>query len=166
MRWWYSKEEPSGPVGPARRPEPVPCAVDGCDRTARNGVHCEPHYRRILRNGDPGPAEIKKKAGNGKGGSRFTAKNGYVFVRIPDHPNAYANGVVMEHTVVMAEMLGRPLKKGENVHHKNGDRADNRPENLELWVVSQPKGQRLADQLAWARELITRYGNLPSDITG
>lgn len=57
----------------------------------------------------------------------------------------------------METFLGRVLYSHENVHHRNGDRADNRLENLELWSTSQPRGQRITDKLEWARELIAQY---------
>lgn len=57
----------------------------------------------------------------------------------------------------MAQKIGRPLLPNESPHHINGVKDDNRPENLELWITSQPKGQRVEDVTAWAEEVLRRY---------
>ena len=57
----------------------------------------------------------------------------------------------------MAKMLGRPLTRDESVHHRNGDRLDNRPENLELWSRYQPRGQRVCDKIEYAFDILRRY---------
>lgn len=90
--------------------------------------------------------------------STYVTKDGYITVFVGvDHPMAYASGYIQQHRLVMAEIIGRPLLPNENVHHINGNRQDNRPENLELWVKSQPSGQRAIDLLDWAREIVARY---------
>lgn len=84
--------------------------------------------------------------------------NGYKLIKMHGHPNSQANGWIMEHVYVMSEHLGRPLIKGENVHHRNGDRLDNRIENLELWSVMQPSGQRVSDRIKDAKRTLLMYG--------
>lgn len=64
----------------------------------------------------------------------------------------------------METMLGRPLLPEESVHHKNGVRSDNRPENLELWVKAHPSGIRVEDAVEWAKTILARYTkNLPTE---
>lgn len=65
-----------------------------------------------------------------------------------------------EHRIVMEAILGRPLHKDETVHHINGVRTDNRPENLELWGNRHPKGQRIEEKVAWCLEFLSRYGEV------
>lgn len=61
---------------------------------------------------------------------KFRNVYGYIYVKQQDHPRAKKFGYVLEHILVAEKMIGRLLKGKEVVHHKNGKRDDNRPENL------------------------------------
>ena len=89
---------------------------------------------------------------------RFLDGDGYAIICKPNHPNSKRHGRIREHVFVMSEKLGRPIKKGETVHHIYGIKDDNRLENLELWATSHPYGQRVDDKIKWAKNFLEEYG--------
>lgn len=126
------------------------CSVEGCDRKYLASGLCQRHYHR-KRNGQAENLP-DRKSWKIEGTDWYLRPDGYV-VRYP------VTGILFQHREVMKEKLGRDLLEGENVHHINGIRHDNRPENLELWVTSQPKGQRPEDLVSWAKEILSLYGS-------
>lgn len=121
---------------------PKLCSVDECERKSTSLGLCGMHRRRQL---DGEPLVRERERGDG-----YVNNNGYLIVQI-------RNRVVPAHRLVMERLLGRTLLSQETVHHKNGDRLDNRLENLELWSSSHPCGQRAVDKLAWAKEILAMY---------
>lgn len=131
-----------------------PCTVDGCDRRRYARGHCNTHYRRLLATGDARPDEpIRVVTGEGYD------DNGYWVVPVPADQRWLTGGArrAGEHRLVMARHLGRPLEADEVVHHRNGDRSDNRIANLELWSTAHPKGQRVEDKVAFGVLMLVRY---------
>ena len=140
------------------------CNISNCTREAHRfkeeyGPLCFAHAQRLRNQGDiKSNAPIQRR--NQK---RFHQKDGYITLKLPDHPNSNSNGYVMEHTFVMSQTIGRPLNSRESVHHRNGIRDDNRPENLELWTSSKHhNGSRITDKIQWALEILNTYGSDPS----
>jgi hypothetical protein len=98
--------------------------------------------RMTIEKGRGGSQIYKKKHGHGpcwKGG-RKKNPSGYIEVWMPEHPKS-SGGYVLEHRIVMERMIGRTLDKTEIIHHKNGIRDDNRPENLTIVSRNKHKGQ-------------------------
>ena len=63
--------------------------------------------------------------------------SGYEYEYIPEHPNAIKVGYVAKHRLVLEQKLGRMLKEDEVAHHINGNKLDNRAENIELMSFSE-----------------------------
>ena len=121
------------------------CSVNNCDRHAVAKGLCEFHRNRHVRTGS---TDLDSTPKRGERSSRWIGRSitpaGYVSITLPpDHPqhlwgrkpsdtSGSHSRRILEHRLVMGLALGRRVRSSETVHHINGDRTDNRLENLQL----------------------------------
>lgn len=139
------------------------CEIENCDKGSHSrgevdGIKiwlCVGHHVRLKRGQDP-KIPIGGLFLNGKWGNWHKSSGGYIRrTRVDENGNVVGQ---MQHRLVMEQHLNRKLLSHENVHHINGQRDDNRIENLELWSRSQPSGQRITDKIEWAKIFLAQYG--------
>ena len=114
----------------------------------------------------------------------YTDTEGYVLVWAPQHPNAQTCGYIRRGRLVLSQDLKRSLKSFEIAHHINGDRADDRLENLKLktpsqhskahrlneWRKQHPEGElrvcRTCGKTAWTMEDLAEFAVGPRYLFG
>ena len=138
--YWYKENHPE--------------SAEKCKKRS-NSIFSEKRKKEArIRRGVPLDSVLRRKGGRPEG---YINERGYVLMVFKD-PITGLWIRKFQHVLVMSNHLGRPLIKGETVHHLNGIRNDNRIENLELWNKGQPSGQRVEDRIKYYIEFLIQHG--------
>lgn len=138
------------------------CASPSCEKPTKARGFCSGHYDRFMKGTETESALNTRPRyrvrDRDEWGPLIYDKQGYTYRKRGVNPEREdKRRKIAEHRRVMEIELGRRLYDHETVHHINGVRDDNRPENLELWSSRHPGGQRVQDKVAWAKELLALY---------
>lgn len=133
----YRRDDPARPV----------CSIESCGSPAQSRGWCSKHYGRWRKHGDP---LVNQRPGVRVG------HIGYRLVWEPTHPLAMVDGYVMEHRKVVHD-AGIHIPPGHHVHHINGDKLDNRLENLEVKSASDHSREHAEE----AGFVTNQYGTFP-----
>jgi hypothetical protein len=127
------------------------CTIEGCNNfiSIISLGYCNKHYQRLREHGDPIKILVNEP------GTGNINCNGYRRITVDGES-------ILEHRHFMEQHLGRKLQPGENIHHINGCKTDNRLSNLELWSTTQPSGKRISDLIIYAKEILKLYETKPS----
>jgi hypothetical protein len=156
------------------------CNIEGCERRARSKGLCNKHYvASNYKKAIPqcvwdgcSSTDVKARMFKNRYCPEHLERMILSYATKPTHRRVDVHGYVIltilgipyrEHRLIMERFLGRTLRDGENVHHIDGNRSNNKLKNLELWSTSQPSGQRVSDKIKWANEIIALYGKNPSE---
>lgn len=138
---------------PPRRREKDTCDFEDCTRRYTHKGLCKAHYNQMMKKQTLRP--LRPHTLKEEDVVWRPDKKGYMISRAKSVTQNRRN-TAKQHIYVMEQHLGRKLLPNESVHHKNGIKADNRLNNLELWTVPPLKGQRVEDLLDW---IIAVYPN-------
>lgn len=152
LRWKvHGDVDADRPLGVKRPQGSIQCSVENetgrCANSARARGWCQGHYQRWKKNGTPGAVALRRPQ------YRSVMSNGYVRVWCPGHPMANSDGYALEHRKVAYD-VGLAVASGDHVHHINGNKRDNRPENLEV----KRAGDHHRDHIAEAGFVVNQYG--------